>query len=73
MAETRESEVEVVLVGGPTELPERCRVPRSAVAGRKLKIPLRGGREHFELAGTGDLEGAGRPVFRWTMRTEAAE
>ncbi|WP_446474029.1 DUF5988 family protein [Actinomadura opuntiae] len=56
------------------DLPTELRVLRHAPAGRTLKLPHRGGYEHFELAEeprTGD--GEGPLVFSWTMRTKIAE
>ncbi|WP_344535471.1 DUF5988 family protein [Streptomyces albiaxialis] len=63
--------IDVVLEGGPTGIPSAVRTERSTMTDRKLKIPFRGGYEHFELVGEpGDLS---RVIFRWTMRTRIAE
>ncbi|MEU1806419.1 DUF5988 family protein [Streptomyces sp. NPDC019937] len=61
--------IEVVLEGGPEDLPRAHRTGRSSLAARKLKIQHRNGYEHFELV-DGDLVPA---VFRWIMRTKIAE
>ncbi|MEV6018265.1 MULTISPECIES: DUF5988 family protein [unclassified Streptomyces] len=58
-----------VLEGGPDDLPERI-VPASA-PGLDIKVPFRGGYEHFRATtrqqGTeqGEL-----PVYEWWERTE---
>ncbi|MCK2244446.1 MULTISPECIES: DUF5988 family protein [unclassified Crossiella] len=66
---------EIVLVGGPADLPATIRNLRIGNVGKtKIKIPRLGGYEHFELIAE---VGNGRPavplVFRWTMRTKIAE
>ncbi|MBT2212489.1 DUF5988 family protein [Actinomadura sp. NEAU-AAG7] len=63
--------VEVTLVGGPLEAPERARVPLTTVRERKVKVPRHGGYEHYELVDAKD--GASDTVFEWTMRTTIAE
>ncbi|MFI6577912.1 DUF5988 family protein [Nocardiopsis sp. NPDC050513] len=60
-----------VLEGGPKDLPQRV-VPAPR-AGDEVKIPFRGGYEHFSATARhrytdeGDL-----PVYEWTSRTEMA-
>ncbi|WP_067456471.1 DUF5988 family protein [Actinomadura macra] len=63
--------VEVTLVGGPLETPERAHVPLTTMRERKVKVPRNGGYEHYELVDTKD--GTSENVFEWTMRTRIAE
>lgn len=68
--------VPAILEGGPTDLPEDLRTRRVVRTDRKVKIPHRGGYEHFELVPRHDGEDAddhAPAVFRWTMRTKIAE
>ncbi|WP_131741591.1 DUF5988 family protein [Actinomadura roseirufa] len=66
--------IDVVLVGGPDDLPDAARKRRAPGADQAIKVLHRGGYEHFQ---PDDREGdpdAGAPrVFRWTMRTRIAE
>ena len=71
------SPARVVLEGGPAYVPSEMRLHRGVLIDRKVKVPCRGGYEHFELV---DLDRppanapAGEPpVFRWIMRTKVAE
>ncbi|GAA0570584.1 DUF5988 family protein [Actinomadura livida] len=70
----RSNPIDVVLVGGPDDLPVTARRMRAPAADETIKIPHRGGYEHFErerrLGRPDDRE---TPVFRWTMRTKIAE
>jgi Family of unknown function (DUF5988) len=67
---SHESEdVEIVLEGGPTGLPRRIRMQLSDDNRLKVKLPYRGGHEHFELVD----ELLSPRVYRWTMRTRIAE
>lgn len=61
----RGNHIHVVLEGGPTDItvPDQVTVDRG-----KIKLPCRGGHEHFERVAGGDPS-----VFRWTMRTTIAE
>lgn len=61
--------IEVILEGGPDDLPRAHRTGQSTLTARKLKIQHRNGYEHFELV-DGDLVPV---VFRWIMRTKIAE
>ena len=63
--------VEVILEGGPSDLPADQRARRVAPETVKVKVPHYGGYEHFERARPAD--GAGPLVFRWTGRTRVAE
>ncbi|MGP4029196.1 DUF5988 family protein [Actinomadura sp. 3N407] len=65
--------VRVVLEGGPGGLPSELRLRRNDLAAKRVKIPCRGGYEHFELVDEARPGGDGSPVFRWTMRTKVAE
>ncbi|MER8158755.1 DUF5988 family protein [Streptomyces sp. NPDC094472] len=65
------SPIEVVLEGGPEDLPRAFQTGRSTLSSRKLKIQHRDGYEHFELVSdSADITTA---IFRWTMRTKIAE
>ncbi|MEU0392643.1 DUF5988 family protein [Streptomyces sp. NPDC006208] len=58
-----------VLEGGPDELPERI-VPVTT-PGEDLKIPFRGGYEHFRATARQQETGEGAlPVYEWWERTE---
>ncbi|CNG61583.1 Uncharacterised protein [Mycobacterium tuberculosis] len=62
----------VVLEGGPPGLPrEAGTAPRGD--GERIKVPYRGGYEHFERVG---VDGSGATpvvVYRWVQRTAVAE
>ncbi|MFD8548312.1 DUF5988 family protein [Streptomyces sp. NPDC059649] len=61
-----------VLEGGPAELPERI-VPADP-HGSELKIPFRGGYEHFRPTTRQQHTAEGAlPVYEWWERTEIAE
>ncbi|MFJ8013333.1 DUF5988 family protein [Streptomyces sp. NPDC096339] len=61
-----------VLEGGPEDLPERS-VP-VPTPGEDLKIPHRGGYEHFRSTSrTQDGPEGRQPVYEWWERTEIAE
>jgi hypothetical protein len=70
--------VKAVLEGGPDDLPERV-VPLTATgptgrAEEDLKIPHRGGYEHFRPTSRHEDTPEGRlPVYEWWERTEIAE
>jgi Family of unknown function (DUF5988) len=65
--------IHVILEGGPSYLPTEMRLHRSILADRKVKVPCRGGYEHFELTDDDRLRTDGSAVFRWTFRTKVAE
>ncbi|MDI5962390.1 DUF5988 family protein [Streptantibioticus silvisoli] len=66
--------IDVVLTGGPADIPENLGVPKSMVEDGKVKIQRLGGYEHYERSGgIGTGETAGSPVFSWTTRTKIAE
>ncbi|MFI8388552.1 DUF5988 family protein [Streptomyces sp. NPDC085540] len=61
-----------VLEGGPDDLPERI-VPISD-PGQDLKIPHRGGYEHFKITPRHQDSSEGQlAVYEWWERTEIAE
>lgn len=63
---------EIVLLGGPCELPSTLLLDTAEAT--KIKIPHRGGYEHFEREMNGQV--SARPmvlVYRWTQRTKIAE
>ncbi|MEV4439073.1 DUF5988 family protein [Streptomyces sp. NPDC049577] len=60
------------LEGGPDDLPERV-VPITP-PGVELKIPFRGGYEHFKATPRHQDTAEGRLViYEWSERTEVAE
>ncbi|WP_436756641.1 DUF5988 family protein [Streptosporangium sp. V21-05] len=70
--------VEVVLEGGPVDIPRTVRVDEAVFAYGKIKIPRKNGYEHFERTLTPPVPGDAIPeddalVFRWTTRTKIAE
>ncbi|MFJ8390413.1 DUF5988 family protein [Streptomyces sp. NPDC094438] len=66
------SDARAFLEGGPDELPERI-VP-IIQPGVDLKIPFRGGYEHFKVTSRHQETEEGRlVVYEWWERTEIAE
>ncbi|MEU5884714.1 DUF5988 family protein [Spirillospora sp. NPDC047279] len=60
------------LEGGPADLPER--VVRITPPGVEVKLPFRGGYEHFKVTPRHhDTAEGSLPVFEWTSRTTIAE
>lgn len=60
------------LVGGPDDLPER--IVDAPAPGEDLKIPHRGGYEHFRATSRHQDSPQGPlPVYEWWERTEIAE
>ncbi len=74
MIDQDEAMVDVLLVGGPGDIPETQRTTKIAVSslGRKIKLAHRTGYEHFEPLSAGP-DGAGPLVFHWTGSTKIAE
>jgi hypothetical protein len=69
-----EGMVEIVLVGGPADIPAEARRCRAISAEERIKLAHRGGYEHFEPTSVqADEGGSSARVFRWTMRTKIAE
>lgn len=64
--------VEIILEGGPKDLPPDLRAGRTLAGDYKVKIVHRGGYEHFERT-EGRVAGGEAVVFRWMMRTKMAE
>lgn len=61
-----------VLEGGPDDLPERIIAITPGEV--ELKVPFRGGYEHFKAASRFQETPKGRmPVYEWWERTEIAE
>ncbi|MCP2257995.1 hypothetical protein LX15_001682 [Streptoalloteichus tenebrarius] len=61
-----------VLEGGPEDLTDRV-VPITP-PGFELKLPFRGGYEHFKVTPRYQETPEGRlPVYEWISRTEVAE
>jgi len=68
--------VDVLLVGGPHDLPDTVRSTRIAAGtvGNKIKVAYRSGYEHFEPATVPvDAAGSGPFVFHWAGSTKIAE
>ncbi|MFF4835002.1 DUF5988 family protein [Streptomyces sp. NPDC001315] len=58
-----------VLEGGPGDLPER--IVSVPAPGSDIKVPFRGGYEHFRATTRQQETSAGRlPVYEWWERTE---
>jgi hypothetical protein len=68
-----EGMVDVVLIGGPGDLPDTLRATRIAAAKSrtKIKIEHRSGYEHFEPAT--EASSSGPLVFHWAGSTKIAE
>jgi len=65
--------VTVQLVGGPTSIGDAVRVCEVGAHEEKIKLPHQGGYEHFERVAETLPGNVSVAVFRWTMRTKAAE
>ncbi|MFI5781466.1 DUF5988 family protein [Nocardia sp. NPDC051570] len=64
--------VKAYLEGGPDALPER--IVAITPPGIELKVPFRGGYEHFKATPRHAETEQGRlPVFEWCDRTRVAE
>ncbi|MEH1102317.1 DUF5988 family protein [Micromonospora sp. CPCC 205561] len=68
-----DSLVDVVLEGGPADLPPERRLLKAVAAGERVKIEHYGGYEHFERQTGADPADDGPIAFRRTMRTRIAE
>lgn len=69
-----DTQVQVVLSGGPTELAAAGHSVPAAELGRTLKIRYLAGYEHFVHDGEyRSMDGREVAVFRWTYRTKIAE
>lgn len=65
--------VKVLLLGGPNHLPPTLTVDASQLASDRLKIPTRGGYEHFVRDDDAERSQAVGAVYFWYARTEIAE
>lgn len=66
--------IQAILEGGPESIPETSRLQTVSPLDEKIKLPHRGGYEHFERVGWRDQHPSGlRLNYRWVMRTEIAE
>jgi hypothetical protein len=66
--------IHAVLEGGPSDIPETLRSRREPAGTPKIKIPHRGGYEHFECDGDiSTVDNTTPLVYRWTERTKIAE
>ena len=70
---TNTDEVEVVLVGGPLDLPVAHRYRRAGRTDTKIKVCHRAGYEHFERVDEADTGSSPPVIFTWTTRTMIAE
>jgi Family of unknown function (DUF5988) len=69
-----ETMIDVVLEGGPLDLPTGARRRRAGTAEPTIKVAHRGGYEHFHRVGEPDGSSARRQVvYCWTSRTKMAE
>jgi hypothetical protein len=68
---TSDDMFEIALYGGPAELARRTRASVKEILEKKIKVPYRGGYEHFEFAS--DPADSAPVTFTWTMRTKIAE
>jgi hypothetical protein len=64
--------VDVLLEGGPADVPRKQQVLLDDETREKIKIPLLGGTEHFAVVGDPAADVNPR-LYRWTMRTRIAE
>ncbi|MFE9032159.1 DUF5988 family protein [Streptomyces iakyrus] len=68
------SDFEVLLVGGPSAIPDGERVQLTPSLAEKVKYRFGAHYEHFAHDGEFSEVGDKRlPVYRWTMRTAIAE
>ncbi|MBB2913047.1 hypothetical protein FHS43_004342 [Streptosporangium becharense] len=68
------ADVDVILEGGPADIPRTLRVDGVMAAGGKIKIPRNNGYEHFEWhEESPGADGREPLLFRWTTRTRIAE
>jgi hypothetical protein len=65
--------VAIILSGGPADIPDDARVHHVDTDQEAVKLPHRGGYEHFVRDDAVGLARDEPIVFRWTMRTEIAE
>jgi uncharacterized protein DUF5988 len=66
--------VRAILYGGPESIPDETRVQLVSPLEEKVKLPYRGGYEHFERIAVIDTSDALEEItFHWKMRTEIAE
>lgn len=71
MEQQLEAAVDVVLQGGPQGISPAGVLSGASLAGQdRLKIPHRGGYEHFERLANAVQ---GTAVFQWVARTKLAE
>jgi hypothetical protein len=74
-AESGVAQEHVVFEGGPVEVARNwLRRSGSGDVGQVVKVPHRGGYEHYHATG-GQIRQNGQliPVYRWTQRTQVAE
>src|SRR4051794_14934430 len=62
-------DTEVLLEGGPDDIPRRLFVTREQIADGKVKVPYLSGYEHFVRKITDDAAN----LFAWTTSTKIAE
>jgi Family of unknown function (DUF5988) len=65
--------IDVILEGGPHNLPADKRVQRALGDETKIKVRFYGGYEHFERADPVGADDTEPVLFRWTGRTRIAE
>jgi hypothetical protein len=65
--------IDVVLEGGPAEMPLDLRICRASAGAEKIKVPYYGGYEHFVRPDLPARPLDQRVVYRWIGRTRVAE
>lgn len=65
--------IDAVLEGGPADIPSASRRHRVRPDHDRIKVPHRGGYEHFERAVDTGSGSAAPVVYRWVTRTRIAE
>jgi hypothetical protein len=74
LLDTPSGQLAAVLTGGPLDIPTEQRECSVDPEDGKIKLPHRGGYEHFERTEERAGEASGdRLVFRWVGRTRVAE
>jgi Family of unknown function (DUF5988) len=65
--------VEVLLAGGPTDLPAAARRLHADAGENRIKMLHCGGYEHFERVDGQDTADGCPVIYRWVARTRIAE
>jgi hypothetical protein len=66
--------VDIVLEGGPRDIPDAVRLRRAESAQYDIKVQHHGGYEHFARTSERSfMPGEPRVIYRWVYRTRIAE